>query len=174
MKMKTITRYLTYIGIVIISGFISGCFSMPRVYGTKIRPIYPTMNYSLANRFKTIDTLTLELKWTDIKKPNQTYDLCIWKTGSPNDSLHWAPFKGFTAAPGSWGTIIYYTNNIAENFHQINHPLEPNTYYNWAVRIREDEKVQAWSAFSQAEDKAVVSVDTHNVPFGFKTGDIKP
>jgi hypothetical protein len=179
--MKSKNNYPAYLALMAMSVFIGGCFSMPRSYGpiwhSNIEPIYPTMNYSFGDRYKTIDTLTPELKWTDIKKPDQTYDLCIWKADSGTAINYYGGYQWTTNA--SWGTPVYYTNHIAENFHQINHPLEPNTYYNWAVRIREGEKVRAWSSFNQVEDRLPASIGTqselrYNNPFGFKTGDIKP
>ncbi len=168
--MKTKTRHLASPGLVLFSVLIAGCYSMPRSYGTiwhaNIEPIYPAMNYSFANRYQTIDTLKPELKWTDIKKPNQTYDLCVWqdRSGASSES---APF--FTATSVSWGTPIYTVTNISANFHQVTRRLQPNTYYNWAVRIREGEKVKAWSAFTQVESKVGGSENHRNYPFGFKT-----
>ena len=133
------------------------------------------MNYlaDIAGRYKTIDTLTPELKWTDIKKPGQTYDLCIWKADGGTAINYYGGYQWTTNA-ASWGTPVYSTNNIAENFHQIDRPLEPNAYYNWAVRIRDGEKVSAWSSFNQVEDVGTESEMRYNNPFGFKTDDIKP
>ena len=167
---------LVHAGFLITSLLISGCFSMPRSYGTiwhsNLEPIYPAMNYSYADRYRTIDTLTPELKWTGPKKLGQTCDLCIWKADAETAINHYAGYQWTTNA--NWGTVVYYTNNLVENFHQVNRPLEPNTTYNWAVRIRDGEKVSAWSSFNQVEDRGTESELRYNNPFGFKTGDLKP
>ena len=170
--MKTKIVYPIYLGLILLSVLISGCFSMPRSYGTiwqrNIAPLYPTMNYSYANRYRTIEDLKPELKWTDIKKTNQTYDLCIWSCDATHKTIPW---YGGTS---DWGTPIYSANNIAENFHQVKYRLEPNTYYNWSVRIRESGILSPWSSFKQVKSDIVYVEHVENVPFGFKTTDIKP
>jgi len=124
------------------------------------------MNYGFAARYQTIDTLSPELKWKDLKKANQTYDVCLWET--PYRSIEDIKRKA-DQAQANWGIPVYSTNNIATNYFQIPIRLKPDTYYNWSVRIRDGEKVDDWSSFTQ--QKAVFSaVYTYSdVPFGFKT-----
>lgn len=164
--------YLTSLGLVISLVFLSGCYELPRTYRglywlhAGISPIYPTMNYGFFDRYRTINTLSPELKWKDLKKPNETYDVGIWET--PYRSIEDIKRKA-DQAHTDWGIPVYATNNIATNYFQIPIRLKPDTYYNWSVRIRDGEKVGTWSSFIQ--QKAVFSaVYTHSdVPFGFKT-----
>lgn len=124
------------------------------------------MNYGFVDRYRTIDKLMPELKWKDLKKTNETYDVCVWETPyRSTEDIEKKAEQGQT----SWGIPVYSTNNIATNCFQIPIRLKPDTYYNWSVRIRDGEKVGRWSSFSQS--KAVLSVMTEydNTPFGFKT-----
>jgi hypothetical protein len=170
--MKIKISYLTSLGLVISSVFFSGCYELPRTYSglywlhAGISPIYPAMNYGFVNRYQTIDTLMPELKWKDLKKTNQTYDVSIWET--PYRSIKDIERKD-DQFQTSWGISVYYTNNIAANHHQITLRLKPDTYYNWSVRIRDGEKVGDWSSFIQ--QKAVLSTihTRSDFPFGFKT-----
>jgi hypothetical protein len=168
--MKIKICYLISLGLAIASVFLSGCYEMPRSYGTMfhagISPIYPAMNYGFENRYQTIDTFMPELKWKDLKKTNETYDVCIWET--PYRSIEDIKRKE-KQFQSSWGIPIYYTNNIPTNYQKITLRLKPDTYYNWSVRIRNGEKVEKWSSFGQA--KAVLSVMEaySDFPFGFKT-----
>jgi len=169
-NMKNKTRILTCLGLAILSAFISGCIQMPRNYGTiwhaNISPIYPPMNYSFYDRYQTINTLKPQLKWKDVKKANQTYDLCIWETSykSVEDIKQKAVEKS-----ASWGRPVYTTNNIADNFHQVTLQLKPDTYYNWSVRIRDGEKFSPWSSFTQVEGAIGATITRSQNPFGFKT-----
>jgi len=175
--MKVKNCHLACIGLVISLIFISGC-EFPRSYDTfhvagstpvrdhGISPIYPAMNYGYANRYKAIDTLMPELKWKDLKTTNQTYEVCIWE--APYRSIEDVKKKA-DQFQASWGISVYYTNNIATNFHQITLRLKPDTYYNWSVRIHDGKKVGNWSSFSQQEAVLSVIYDRDNTPFGFKT-----
>ena len=152
-----------------------GCIPMPRVYSDSssnrdgdlsdpgISPLYPAMNNGFKNRFQTIDSLKPELKWTDKKKSNQTYEVCIWENPfqSPQDDSRGAI---------DWGTQVYSADNITNNFHQVANSLKPNTYYNWSVRINEDGLNGNWSAYGQT----VIVLGAGNIgyshyPFCFKT-----
>ena len=147
----------------------SGCF-MPRTYNLwgigGLYPISPRMNYGYIDRYRTIDTLSPVLKWNDVKKPNQTYDVGIWET--PYRSIDDVKKKADQAGT-SWGIFIYGTNNISTNYFQLPIRLEPNTYYNWSVRVRYGEKVARWASFSQEEIVATLQTEYNNTPFGFKT-----
>jgi hypothetical protein len=162
-------QYLAWLGFVTIAILINGC-TFPRTYGTMFRagisPVYPVMGYSLDNRYKTIDTLTPELKWRDLKKTNQTYEVAIWET--PYRSIEDVKKKD-EQFESSWGVLAYSTNNLSTNFHRVFVPLKPDTYYNWTVRICDGEKAGGWSTFEQ--ERAVLSVITthYGVPFAFKT-----
>lgn len=148
---------------------LCGC-NTPRIYNswysTGIKPVYPQMNYGFFDRYQTIGTLSPELKWTGLKKTNETYEVCIWETAyrSVEDIKRKA-----NQLKTSWGIPVFSTNNIATNFFQVPISLKPDTYYDWSVRIYDGEKVRKWSSFSQ--DKVVLSVITSykNTPFGFKT-----
>ena len=146
-----------------------GC-TTPRSYNFwgigGLSPINPGMNYGYFYRYRTIDTLSPELKWKDEKKPNQTYDVGIWET--PYRSIDDIKKKSGQANE-SWGIFIYQTNNISTNYFQLPLRLEPNTYYNWSVRVREGNKVSRWSSFSQDVDYASLIVAHNDTPFGFKT-----
>ena len=124
------------------------------------------MGYGFVGRYKTIDTLTPELKWKNYQKYPQTFDVGIWET--PYRSIEDVDKKS-DQIDSSWGTLIFMTNNIPTNFYQITVPLKPDTYYNWSVRIRDGEKVQKWSSFSQSKAVGSVTLTHFNVPFGFKT-----
>ena len=80
--MKNVVR-ITSFALVVFSGFLCGC-NTPRsynsLYHTGIKPIYPTMNYGFFDRYQTIGTLSPELKWTDLKHANETYEVCILET----------------------------------------------------------------------------------------------
>jgi hypothetical protein len=149
--------------------FFSGC-AAPRSYNFwgigGLSPIYPGMNYGYINRYRTIDTLSPELKWKDVKGPNQAYDLTIWET--PYRSIDDIKKKA-NQIDSSWGIIIYSTNNIPVNYLQLPIRLEPNTYYNWSVRVREGEQVKRWSSFSQEVVYGDFQEIHNNTPFGFKT-----
>lgn len=165
--MRSQTRVSILVALLVISG---GCIEMPRNYGTiwqpNISPVYPTMNYSYENRYKTIDSLQPELKWNGVIKTNQTYEVCIWET--PYRSAKDVKAKA-AQKQANWGVSIYFTNNISGNFHQVALQLKPDTYYNWSVRIRDGEKVSAWGTFSQIESDVFTVKDRYNNPFGFKT-----
>ena len=124
------------------------------------------MNYGFVSRYRTIETLTPELKWKDLKKPNQTYDVCIWET--PYRSMKDIERKD-DQFQTSWGITVYSTNNIATNYHQIALRLKPDTYYNWSVRIRDGEKAGDWSSFIQQRAVFSAIYTRSGVPFGFKT-----
>jgi hypothetical protein len=149
--------------------FFIGCVS-PRSYNFwgigGLYPINPGMNYGYFDRYRTIDTLSPELKWHDVKKPNQTYDVGIWET--PYRSIDDIKKKA-GQADTSWGIFIYQTNNIPTNYFQLPISLKPDTYYNWSVRVREGNKVSRWSSFSQDVDYASVIIAHNDTPFGFKT-----
>jgi hypothetical protein len=170
LDMKIKICYLTSLGLVISSVFFSGCYDTPRTYGTMfhagISPIYPAMNYRFDNRYQTIDTLTPELKWKNLKKTNQTYDVCIWET--PYRSIDDIKKKK-AQFQSSWGIPVYSTNNIATNYFQILLRLKPDTFYNWSVRIRDGEKVGDWSSFEQQRAELSVIETRSGFPFGFKT-----
>ena len=148
--MKIKICYLAGLGLAIFSVLFSGCYDVPRTYGTffhaGISPIYPAMNYSVDNRYQTIDTLTPELKWKNLKKTSQTYEVCIWET--PYRSIDDIKKKE-AQIKSSWGIPVYSTNNIATNYFQIPLRLKPDTFYNWSVRICDGEKVGDWSSFEQ-------------------------
>jgi hypothetical protein len=169
MVVKIRIGHIASFGLVILFTLVNGC-EFPRTYGTFFRagisPISPAMGYSLDNRYKPIDTLSPELKWRDLKKPNQTYEVGVWET--PYRSLEDVKKKD-DQFEFSWGALVYSTNNIGTNYHQMAITLKPDTYYNWSVRIREGDRGSAWSTFEQ--QKAVLSViTTHSgVPFAFKT-----
>ena len=165
--MKIKMCYLTILGFSAL--LFSGCV-MPRTYNFwgvgGLSPIYPAMNYDYINRYRTIETLSPDLKWKDIKKPNQTYDLGVWETAYRSvDDIK----KKAAQADTSWGIFIYGTNNISTNYFQIPIRLKPNTYYNWSVRIRDGEKVERWSSFSQEKVIGSAQIIYNNNPFGFKT-----
>jgi len=170
LDMKIKIGYLTSLGLVISLFFFSGCYELPRNYGTVfhagISPIYPAMNYGFVSRFQTIVTHTPELKWRDLKTTNQTYDVCIWET--PYRSIDDIKRKE-AQFQSSWGIPVYSTNNIATNYFQIPLRLKPDTYYNWSVRVRDGEKVGNWSSFAQGRAELSVIETRSGVPFGFKT-----
>ncbi|HUE35924.1 MAG TPA: hypothetical protein VMO20_00935 [Candidatus Acidoferrum sp.] len=146
-----------------------GCVA-PRSYNFwgigGLSPIYPAMNYGYIHRYQTIDTLSPELKWRDVKKLNQTYDVAIWET--PYRSIDDIKKKAWQP-DSSWGIFVYSTNNITTNYFQLPIRLEPNTYYNWSVRVREGEKVKRWGSFSQEVVYGDLQEIHNNTPFGFKT-----
>jgi hypothetical protein len=154
----------------VASALFCGCVQYPREYGTfwraGISPLYPEMNYGYFDRYQTINTLAPELKWKDLKKPGETYELCVWET--PYRSVKDIKQKSGQAL-GSWGTVVYEATNIVQNVHQVATPLKPGTYYNWSVRIRHDDKVGDWSAFSQQRSVLNAIFTYSNIPFGFKT-----
>ena len=124
------------------------------------------MNYGYINRYRTIETLSPELKWKNVKEPNQTYDVAIWET--PYRSIDDIKKKA-RQADSSWGIFIYGTNNITTNYFQLPIRLKPNTYYNWSIRVRDGEKVKRWSSFRQDVDYGSAINEHDNTPFGFKT-----
>lgn len=157
----------------IIPGFLAllfiGC-AAPRSYNFwgvgGLYPINPGMNYGYFSRYRTIDTLSPELKWHDVKKPNETYDVGIWET--PYRSIDDIKKKA-NQVDTSWGILVYWTNNIPTNCYQLPIRLEPNTYYNWSVRVHDGEKVKRWSSFSQEIVYGELQEAHNNTPFGFKT-----
>ena len=164
--------HLAFLGLVISSVFISSC-ALPRTYGrslqSSIKPIYPEMNPGFASRYQTITNLSPELKWKDIrkdlKKDGLTFDVCILEAPYRSDK----DIKGISGQNESWGIPIYSTNNLSTNFHQVAIKLKPDTYYNWAVRIRDGENVEKWSYFNQDIFILSVQIIHINIPFGFKT-----
>lgn len=161
------------ISLLILSGFSAllfiGC-AAPRSYNFwgigGLYPIYPAMNYGYVSRYKTINTLSPEFKWHDVKKTNETYDVGIWET--PYRSID--DIKKKADQPDSnWGFFVYGTNNISTNHFQLPIQLKPNTYYNWSVRIRDGEKIERWSSFSQEVVYGELQEIHSYTPFGFKT-----
>lgn len=153
----------------------SGCETdMPRSYGglfgdnlsnPNISPVYPEMGGFYPDRFRVINTLTPELKWTDRKNKNQTYDLCIWEAPYISDA---DVKRGETL--GSWGRPVYVVTGLLENHHGVGTSLKPMTYYHWAVRIHDGAKVGKWSSYSQVGGVIGLAVISHaNQPFCFKT-----
>ena len=165
--------HLAFLGLVISSVFISGC-AMPRTYGrsfqSSIKPIYPEMNPGFVSRYQTITNHSPEWKWKDnrkdLKKDGLTFDVCIFET--PYRSIEDIKKKNYQTQT-SWGIPVYSTNNLATNFHQGAIKLKPDTYYNWAVRIRDGESVSEWSFFNQEIWIFSVELIYNNIPFGFKT-----
>jgi len=176
--MKFKMYYLAYLCLLISWTLLSGCLQFPRSYDTfhlvgstpvrdhGISPIYPAMNYGFVERYRTIDTLTPELKWKDVKTVNQTYDVCIWET--PYRSIKDVERKA-DQVHSSWGTVVFSTNNIPTNSCQITFKLKPDTYYNWSVRIQDGEKERRWSSFTQQTSVLNVTTTYSDEPFGFKT-----
>lgn len=161
MKTSNLTSLL------ILALFLTGCLGRRAYTVLGIRPIYPAMNHSLDDRYQTIDTLSPNLIWQTPKLTNQIYELCIWET--PYRSAEDVKRKD-AQLEGSWGTPIYYTNNIAGTNHQVAIRLKPNAYYNWAVHIQNNPKVKRWSAYSEQEWILwQPGLDHRNIPFGFKT-----
>lgn len=158
-----------YSGAFVISVFLFGCGS-PKAQKkpTGISPIYPAINNTFANRYQTIETLSPEFRWKDLKETNQTYDLAIWELPYRSEE----DFKSkLRQIKSSWGNLIFITNNIATNTYQLPSPLKPNTYYNWSVRICEGDQVRGWNCYTTKEVgfyDEVVHVHEH-VPFSFKT-----
>lgn len=158
-----------FLGVVLFCALICGC-QMPRTYGTwfhkGISPISPKMGYSFVDRYQTVDTLTPEFRWRDLKQANQTYELAIWET--PYRSIEDVKKKE-QQFQSSWGLLVYSTNDLAANFHRVTVPLKPDTYYNWSVRIRSADTTNAWSTFAQQRAVLNVIYTYSDVPFAFKT-----
>jgi hypothetical protein len=173
---------LSYVGAVLAAVLFTGCtYSMPRRY-VGAEPIAPAMGYSYEDRFPPVDSLQPELKWKDIKKPNQTYDVSIWESPGARvaqnvgtepklGSEYLIPYQ--PAGASSWGRPVYYADNIAVNYHRVTKPLKPDRTYSWSVRAHEGNQVTNWSYFNQHTTKEAVVVSEmnlyKNVPFGFKT-----
>jgi hypothetical protein len=168
-NMKIRISCLISLGLAISSVLFIGC-AAPRTYNFwgigGLSPIYPGMNYGYMSRYRTINTLSPELKWKDEKKPDQAYDIGIWET--PYRSIDDVKRKA-AQIDSSWGIFVYETNSIPTNYFQLPMSLKPNTYYNWSVRLRKDDKVGRWSSFSQEIVYGELQIVHDNTPFGFKT-----
>lgn len=164
--MKIIARISIIIVSIICCLGIAGCVSLPKVYNTDAKPIYPELGSTPMKNYKVIDTLQPVLRWKDIKSEGETYDVCVWETSSnPQEESWW----GMPYVPRSWGSQVYYVQGISENYYKISKPLKPNTCYHWAVRIRKGNDVSKWSSFSQSMiGLFVVGAEAH-VPYGFIT-----
>lgn len=124
------------------------------------------MNNGFVHRYRTIDTFSPELKWAEVRRTNETYDVCIWET--PYRSIEDIKKKA-DQGETSWGIPVFSTNNIATNWFQIPIRLKPDTYYNWSVRFRDGDQVANWSAFDQTKAVGSVMTEYKNTPYGFKT-----
>ena len=133
---------------------LSACWSY-----SGLKPIYPEAMTTPV----VADSVQPTLQWKPAKESNVMYDVIIY------DVITAKP----PAKPRAVGKVVYYREGIKGSQHKIEDPLNPNTEYFWSVRFRSGEKVSAWSTFSYSFYVGGVSVEEKNVPFTFKTPEIK-
>jgi len=133
---------------------ISACWSY-----SGIKPIYPQ---AMTTPVIT-DSVQPTLQWTPTSEPNAAYDVIIYDVITAKTA----------AKPRAIGKVVYYRERIKESQHKIEDPLNQDTEYFWTVRSRIGEKVSAWSTWSYFFYLGGVSVQEKNVPFMFKTPEIR-
>jgi len=139
--------------IIVLLG-ISGCWSH-----SGLKPIYPEAMTSPV----VTDSVQPTLRWKPASESNVTYDVIIY------DVITAKP----PAKPRAMGKVVYYREGIKESQHKIEDPLNSNTEYFWSARFRSGEKVSAWSTWSYSFYVYGQSIEERNVPFLFKTPEIK-
>ncbi len=157
------------LGLIVLIGYCAataGCVSLPKTYSTRERPIYPKLGSSVMKFYQVIDTLQPVLRWKNIKKEGQTYDVAVWQAPpkAADKSIVGTPLK-----PNKWGKQIYYVQGISGNYFKLSKPLKPNTCYHWSVRIRTGKHVSKWATFNQAAVSLVGVGYAYHLPYGFIT-----
>jgi hypothetical protein len=110
-----------------------------------------------------VDDVQPTLRWKPASESNVTYDVIIYDVTTAKPP----------AKPRAMGKVVYYREGIKESQHKIEDPLNSNTEYFWSVRFRSGEKVSPWSTWSYSFYLAGQSIEERNVPFMFKTPEIK-
>ena len=134
---------------------ISGCWSH-----SGLKPIYPQAMTSPV----VVDSVQPTLRWKSASESNVTYDVIIYDVIKTQVTA--------TKPRATW-KVVYYREGIKESEHKIEDPLNPNTEYFWSVRFRSGEKVSDWSTWSYSFYVYGQMIEEKNVPFIFKTPEIK-
>lgn len=140
----------------LLASSLVGC-STRKYSGTT--PIYPAMGYMEFGHYPVVNSLQPELKWKEIKTPNQTYELGIW------ESLGMQALQ----RKKSWGKPVYFAKDITNPSHTVSSPLKPDKEYHWSVRTREGQTVSPWSSFDEDTFAGLAYAWKKNTAFGFKT-----
>lgn len=139
--------------------FISGCMPPMRQFHG-LEPISPPVSMFLL-KFK-VDSLQPEFRWKASPIEGSTYDFAIWEIGRK---------KYYQTGQVSWGTQVYYIENLKENYHKVEKPLNPDTFYNWSVRLRRGNIVGDWSSYDETIVDFSGTYNKSNSLFLFKTPD---
>jgi hypothetical protein len=151
----------------LIAMITSGCSIFAKHYEVT-EPTCPALEAAYDSPPPFVDSLQPELKWKDVKEPGQTYDLAIWSKRDETNTYVVVPLPVGVVVNKSttWGQLIYYVENLTNNWHKVRQPLAAGNPYNWSVRIREGSKVGTWGAYNQRQP----FVGPHkNTPFAFRT-----
>lgn len=158
------------------------CITSCRVnHGLKI--ISPELGGSLNTLYPGIDSLQPTLCWkAKTAKPDEryTYDVAIYK-GNPDSKVFKKAkskkadgktklyYRGLKKQSQNWGTLVYLRDSLEQPCHLVETPLEPNTYYTWAVQLRSSKKVHGWSYLNFHRFYGLASGIIKFVPYGFVT-----
>ena len=109
-----------------------------------VAPVSPANSgvaYALSKKPPVVDNLQPTLEWKPLTdEVGITYDLVVNEGEARN------------LAGGGWRFLlparqVYYRENLSQPEHRNQTPLEPNTDYVWAIRIRDPHGVREWSNF---------------------------
>ncbi|RJQ51371.1 MAG: hypothetical protein C4526_10325 [Nitrospiraceae bacterium] len=148
---------------------VASCMPAMRHY-SGIKPIAPKNSLLLPQMTPVnVDSLQPDFKWEAAVEDSTTFDFSIWK---PNIE----EVKAASAYPESsisWGNEVYYVENLKDNFHKLERPLEYDTLYYWSVRKRRGSSVSDWSTFDETViytiGIATGRTSVSNTPFRFRT-----
>ena len=127
-----------------------------------VKPIYPGVgnpNYDPP----TVDSLQPILRWKPSPVPDVSYDLIIYecvKAGS---------FGSWEGIQRTMGKVAYYREGIPEPEHKVEESLKADREYYWSVRVRQGEKVSAWSVYDYDLFLVTAYMFAKNQFFRFKT-----
>ena len=103
--------------------------------GVGVTPLTPTVEY-LPDKFPRIQSLTPTFSWEPSQREGVSYDLIIYE---------WVKGSFGPAYVSVKGKVVRYEEGLTEPRWQTRVPLESNTRYYWSVRLRQGDRVTAWS-----------------------------
>jgi len=129
--------------LLLLSFLFESCYSI--TYSPQgIHPVKPDIGlYGVIP--KKVDSLQPTLTWKASNDPDVSYDLVVTKT--IKGLFNSRQMSGFVFPSDL--PIVYYRENIKENYHRVEQLLEPKTEYYWSVRIHHSEEpFSPWSDYS--------------------------
>lgn len=123
-----------------------------------VQPLQPA---ETADGYPLTDSLTPQLEWKPVGRPQTTYDVAIY------ESLNITTMA--SSAGRLRGPLVAYGEDLREPRYAPTLPLEAGKEYEWTVRLRAGSTVSSWSTSSQTMFLLVAGSRQSGRMFGFTT-----